>query len=97
MTERDMGADARAEIRALATRVGTLSESMAVMAERERRVLDELKDLNAELLATNTKLAVLQTAADRWKGAFIVIVGAGSLVSMVLSWGKPFLELIRSR
>ncbi len=94
MTEREHGSGydnfARQRDEAIGTRINELSNQLAVAIERG-------KNRDVRVTALETKVDVLQKAADRWKGAFIVIVGAGSAVSMFLSWGDSVLKFLGKR
>ncbi len=87
----------RQQNEALAIRVNELSNQLAVAIERGRNRDKRADDIEERLEAQEAKMGVFQKAADRWKGAFIVIVGAGSVVSMFLSWGDAILKILGKR
>lgn len=73
----------------MSDRISGLAGNVAVMAERDRQISEDIEGLSAKVTEMDNKLRRVELAADRWKWSFLLVIGLGSLVGWMLSiWDK---------
>lgn len=73
----------------LTARVSDLALAIAVMAEKNKQLNDDVCDTNAKIVSLGKQVESLDRAADRWKWSFLLIVGVGGFIGWFVSvWEK---------
>ncbi len=82
--------DTNDQLHILATRMGEIASAVAVHGERDDAMADRLDKLEAKFDKMSDKVDNLDDMANKWRGGFALLLGAGALSGAILAFWDKF-------